>query len=131
MKIVIAKPPMFEEIDAKFKIADKDVIFAWGDRIFNPKNLTLPPAIIAHECVHGERQGRDVEFWWRRYIEDEKFRLDEEVLAHRAEYLSLVNQFGGDRNTRRRALAHVGLKLCHPIYGRMVSLSEAKKLIAA
>lgn len=131
IRIVAENPPLFDEINARFKIAGHNVIFAWGDRIYNPKRIVIPPEIMLHEQVHMERQATDIEGWWRRYIADDAFRLDEEVLAHRAEFAALVRQHGGDRNTRRRCLNFVGLKLCSPVYGRMVALHEAKKLIAA
>lgn len=105
---------MWAEIDAKFHIADEPVIFAWGDTIFNPSVIAVTPSLLSHEAVHGRRQGQDVEGWWHRYIDDDQFRFDEEVLAHRAEYWRLVRGFSFEG--RRLALDAIVEKMLAPIY---------------
>ena len=70
-----------------------------------------------HEAVHGIRQKEfGVEDWWDRYIEDKAFRYHEEMLAHRAEYLSMIRD-GSNRNMRRMALKQVAKRLASPLYG--------------
>ena len=60
VRIVCAHPPMIEEIRARFKFpAGGAVIFAWGDTIYNPQGVDIPPQLIAHEDVHGRRQNGD------------------------------------------------------------------------
>ena len=56
MRVVFGRPPMFDEINAKFHIAGKPVIFSWGDLIYNPARVTTPPHLMVHEAMHGERQ---------------------------------------------------------------------------
>jgi hypothetical protein len=128
MKIVIDRPPMWDEIDAAFKVEGKPVIFAWGDKIYNPEGGEITPELVAHEEVHGERQGADVRGWWERYIKDPHFRLAEEVPAHRAEYRHFCTR-SIDRNARALYAHAVALRLCSPLYGRMVSLKEAIALV--
>lgn len=43
--IVKARPPLFEEIAAAFPIVltHKGIIYAWGDRIYNPDAISIPP----------------------------------------------------------------------------------------
>lgn len=122
---------MFEEIDAAFHVKGKLVLFAWGDTIYNPRNAEVSSALKCHEGVHGQRQKAHpggVEGWWRRYIEDPQFRIDEELPAHRAEYKASI-QHVRDRNERYRALAFIAEKLASPLYGRLLTPSAARRLI--
>lgn len=127
MKVVVARPPLFDLISVRFNVAGRAVFYAWGDTIYNPGGVTIPPELMAHEAVHGRRQGSDVEGWWRRYIDDPKFRLAEEIPAHVEEY-RLICQTGG-RHERRAGLVNVARRLSSPLYGRLISLDEAKRVI--
>lgn len=116
MRIVHDYPPLYDAIDAAFGLElRKDVfrpIFAWGSSIYNPHHVKIPPALIAHESVHGRRQGGDIVGWWRRYIDDQKFRLAEEIPAHVAEYRALAR---GPKD--RAALVFVAKRMASPLYG--------------
>jgi hypothetical protein len=126
--IVIDVPPLWDEIDAAFKVAGKSVVFSWGDKIFNPQDVDIPPEIIVHEAVHGERQLSDIVGWWHRYIDEQQFRFDEELLAHQAEYNFLAEQ-SYNRHMRRTALKHVAQKLASPLYGKMVNKERARAML--
>ena len=128
MKIVIDYPPLFHEIDAKFRVRGKPIIYAWGPLIYNPMGIRVPLQLQAHEAVHGERQGDDIKGWWRRYIDDAAFRLAEEIPAHRVEYRVLATE-AINRQHRRHLLRVTAKRLAAPVYGRMVSLPRAIKLI--
>jgi hypothetical protein len=60
------------------------VIYAFGGFIYNPTHMTIPPELMAHETVHGQRQGDNPLGWWEQYLGDMNFRIVEELLAHRA-----------------------------------------------
>lgn len=133
--IVIAKPPMFDEIAAAFHLARMPgVIFSWGEAIiFNPSGVHISPALLAHEAVHGARQGLNdagIRHWWETYIADPEFRLREEMPAHRAEYAA-IKGLVKDRNERVRELHHIVNKLCGPLYGKMISRQDAFRAVAA
>ena len=128
MRIVRDYPPLMDEIDAKFHVRGKPITYAWGTTIYNPLNLVIPPQLIAHEAVHGQRQGRDIVGWWRRYIDDVAFRLAEEIPAHRAEYLNLV-EGQPNRQQRRQALKITAKRLAAPLYGRVVSRTQAAMIL--
>lgn len=134
MKIVVGRPPNYEEIVAAFPLAARmpGVIFAYGSEIFNPSGNLLPASLVVHESVHSERQAEvgGPSLWWRDYISDIEFRFGEEVLAHRAEYQHF-NTSGAGRNARRQYLSQVAHRLASPLYGSMVSASKAKALISA
>ena len=137
--IVHDYPPNFQEILRVFPKADMPgVIFAYDGKIYNPSGLNVPPALIAHEAVHLDRQralgpkpgavtqwsGADL--WWDQYLRDDKFRYHEELLAHAAEFWYLR---GGDRNVSARLLTSTALRLTAPLYNYQppVSLQQAMK----
>lgn len=134
MKVVRELPPLFDEIDAVFNIRDQRVIFAWGDKIFAPKQQgELPKALLVHEAVHGERQMAypgGVVAWWRRYIAEPQFRLDEEIPAHKAELAHLLTKAKGPA-MRAHYLSRTAARLAGPLYGGLITIAEAKKALAA
>lgn len=124
MKIEKSLPPNFEKIAKHIPQAHgHGVIFAYGDTIFNPSGVYIPPHIVAHEEIHGRRQlAIGVDSWWDNYIRDLDFRYNEELLAHREEYRIAC---AGSRQVRRRALKEIAKRLCSPLYGSLVSEAEA------
>jgi hypothetical protein len=130
-EIVTDYPPIYDEIASRFDLHPSDsIIFSWGDRIYNPMNVTIGPELIAHEAVHGDRQSNDpgrIKAWWTAYLLDTPFRLSEEMYAHRAEYQWLVNN--GNRKQRRSALKHTSNRLAAPLYGSMITPSAAKDIL--
>lgn len=137
MKIVVAEPPNFAAIDARFNVKGKPVYFCYGDTIFNPKGVAVPPSIVAHEMVHSARQGTDPEGWWKKYIDSVEFRIAEEVPAHRAEYLWFLERDTGKlvpkgwRSVSDFHLFHIANRLRSPLYNANLSLAKAKALICA
>lgn len=131
MPIVKAFPPNIHKIAEVFPAAVKEgVIFAYGDRIFNPSGIQIPPSLLDHERVHCERQRMmGVDAWWNKYLVDPKFRYEEELLAHRAEYAKASE--GANRQQRRYHLHHIAKRLASPLYGRVRSLEQCKKDIEA
>lgn len=138
MKISFDRPPLWEAIDKKFKVAGKPVIFAWGDTIFNPQRVPLTKELIAHEEEHGRRQfaypceaiGWELatEMWWQRYLIDPAFRLAEEIPAHVAEYRAYCKRHRGG-GSQRQMLQMIAGKLAAPLYGNLVDVKQATTLI--
>lgn len=122
------RPPNFAEILSVFPMAsNREVIFAYGQKIYNPSGKELPPALYAHERVHCTRQiEMGVEEWWKRYLTDGEFRYEEELLAHQAEWLHMVEN-APSRQMRRSALKRVAQRLSGPLYGRTVTMKQAMK----
>ena len=146
MRIVQALPPLFDEIDAAFKVRGRPILFAWGGRIFNPAGVPVPPELMAHERVHGERQLQGatdgtaegehaIGLWWGCYVKDPVFRFEEELLAHVAEFKMLCDcqrhAWRSERNMRRTLVRHVARKLAAPLYGNLINVHEAKQLLLA
>lgn len=138
MKIITALPPNYEMIATYFPIKTmKGIWFTFGDKLYNPDNVPVPDPIMKHEEVHMERQGDKVDEWWVRYCIDKEYRLAEELAAHRAEFAWHCSQPGantplpGWRSKSEYWLTKIAQRLSGPIYGGMVSTSQARRLICA
>lgn len=121
------RPPMFDEIDAAFHVAGKPVIFTWGEAIYNPESAPITPALMIHEAVHARRQGDDPAAWWRRYLVEPAFRLDEEIRAHVAEYGAICA--AGNRHLKRFHLKLIARRLSGPLYGQIIPFAEARRIL--
>lgn len=124
MQITTDYPPNYEEICKVFPLKGYKPIFAYAPYIFNPHKVMIGPDLLEHETVHGIRQGRDPETWWKRYMAEDNFRLAEEVFAHVAEYRFLEQ--GKDRVGRRRVFDYLVKRLCEPMYGYNPPLSYGR-----
>lgn len=113
MKILTMFPPNYWQINAAFNVRGRPVIFCYGDTIYNPKRIKVGPDLIAHESVHSVQQDRDPAAWWQRYIDDPRFRLHEEIAAHRAEY-----RVSGERH-------EIARRLSSGLYGNLISFDQA------
>ncbi len=132
MKIIKDVPPNFAAILRVFPGATGEgVIFAYAPDIYAPYVENIGPEFLAHESVHIARQEAiGVEEWWNKYLVDPTFRYEEELLAHRAEYQKLM-EMTPTRQVRRSALKQVAKKLAAPLYGKIISVDQAMKDIAA
>lgn len=88
-KISKLEPPVYQKAKEKFKFEmdfPAGMVFAHYPYIHVYAGR-LPEDVLVHECVHLERQKEiGVEVWWENYLNDDKFRLKEEILAYKAQY---------------------------------------------
>jgi hypothetical protein len=127
--IIIDRPPNFEQIKAAFPKAENvGILFAFDGAIYNPSGIVVPPALVAHENVHLERQRKafSADAWWAAYLTDTGYRYNEELLAHAAEFKV---QRCSDRNFVARLMVSTALRLVAPLYNYTppVSLQQAMK----
>lgn len=127
-RIIWDKPPNYNAIVARFGVLPYGVIFAWGDRIYIPDRVPLPPQLVAHEDVHRRRQGDDPQAWWDHYLVDASFRLSEEIVAHVAEYRAYCDRHKGVQK-RAKYLTVVTQRMASPIYGSLMSAARAREII--
>lgn len=133
MKVTTTKPPIYDEANKLFKLEENKMaaIFTYGDTIHNPFGCALTPELIRHEETHMEQQDGHPEvaaIWWKRYLQDPQFRLDQEAEAYGMQYKMLC-QSVKDRNARARYLYQIAGHLCGPMYGNLVTHVEAQRLI--
>lgn len=128
MQIKKEYPPNINDITAKFPLT-LDVVFTYGDTIYSPVSVDLPKHLIVHEETHGKQQAEmGVEAWWKRYIEDDKFRLYQEIQAYQNQF----KQFCKDKKNIQRQylfLEMIANDLSSKLYGSLVTKEEAKQLI--
>jgi len=127
MKVRVATPPNYDAILRTFPVLGKSVLFAYGDTVFNPAGVDIPPELMVHEEVHSKQQADNPETWWTLYLADPEFRLDEEVEAHVAE-LNHINKIY-NRHQRRKALTVLAERLASPLYGSLITTKKAKAIL--
>lgn len=121
-------PPNRDAIEARFGVLPEGVIFTYSPHVYVPSGKPLSKALEAHEGVHLVQQANNPKAWWDAYLSDDEFRLAQELEAHRAEWRVLAASIT-DRNARVRGLRAVAQRLASPMYGGLVTVSEAVKLI--
>lgn len=121
---------MYDEIAAAFDVRGKPVLFAWGSYLYAPLSASVSVPLLKHEEAHGlrQRQFPSIEDWWRRYILDAEFRLEEEKIGHRAEYEALLSRTSG-RAERRKMVSFVAGKLASPLYRYSFTKDEARRFL--
>jgi len=126
-RIVKGFPPNFEEIKARFN-PPPNTVFAYGDTIYAPGGTDLPANLVVHEETHFVQQQRvgGPDEWWRRYIDDPRFRLEQEVEAYRAQLAAVADL---PRPMRRELLAHICKSLASRMYGGLVTKEQARRLV--
>lgn len=128
MRVLTMLPPNFAAINRAFGVRGKPVIYAYGNTIYNPARILVHPSLVQHELVHSRRQGDDPAGWWDQYIADKAFRLAEEIPAHQAEYASIC-RCRTTEAARAEDLNRIAERLASPLYGGLIGIDEAKRLI--
>ena len=106
-------------------------IFAYDGVIYSPSGTRLEAALIAHEQVHFAQQASyagGVVQWWRDFLASPKFRLSQELPAHRVEWAEFLKT-NPPRKHKRLRIKHMAKRLSGKMYGCMISAAEAKRLI--
>lgn len=132
MNVVPTYPPNYEKIAKRFDIKGRHgIIFTYGTTIYNPSRIEISPDLFAHERVHSVRQGKiegGPEAWWNAYCDRAEFRLQEELLAYKEQWRFAQENY--PRAQRRGLLDHISKALAGPMYGNMMSVKEAKRMIS-
>lgn len=121
-------PPIYSRLHDKFGVEWEDgLIIAHSPYIYCL--IDIPPEKMVHECVHTKRQDEiGVDLWYDRYIEDDAFRLDEEVRAYREEF-KFLKKYVKDREFLFHLRNDICKNLSSSIYGNLVTLDEALNII--
>lgn len=132
MKVVVGYPPNIERIELTFPdIRKMPVVFCYGNTIYNPDDKRpVPKHLEVHEAVHMEQQGLydgGPEAWWREYLDNPLFRIEQEIPAYAAQVAYIHEQHGGRKT--EQALQTYSRALAGPIYGNAISYFSAKQRI--
>jgi hypothetical protein len=132
MKMSHDLPPMLDAIRANGMdpVVEK-TCFTYGDVIYNPGKLNVPPDMFAHEETHSFQQGGNPAGWWSRYLTDQWFRIDQEVEAFAVQYVWYGQHVSHDRNARARFLFKLSALLAAPTYGSVIGSIAAQRMIQA
>ena len=133
MRIVNERPPewIMQGCLSQFRVDVEGTFWTYGDTIYNPGGHALPPDIVAHEEQHSVQQanhegGKDG--WWRQYLDEPRFRLEQEAEAYGAQYRFYCEHVG-DRNKRALFLHRLAATLSGPLYQVAVSVQQARAMI--
>lgn len=126
MKVLAEFPPNYNKLVEVFAVGQgSGTVFCYGDKIYNPFNLALRDDLIYHESIHAKQQYRigGPENWWKRYIKDPKFRIDQEIVAYGKQVAFLRSKYGEEKGLQ----AHQAFSgfVSGPVYGNAISRSSA------
>jgi hypothetical protein len=131
--IISNKPPepkLYNKVVEAFGVNfDEGIVFTVGNTIHS--KYRIPEDLMRHELVHVRQQSEykgGYKKWWKDYLADPKFRLSQEVEAYRVQ-AQFIEATVKDRNEKARQIHKIASDLAGPIYGNLVSLSDAKKYI--
>lgn len=110
--------PLLEKFKERFPI-DSDTVFAYDNKIYT--NQDLPEHLVIHEKTHHKQQERDgLEYWVENYLNDPKYRLEQEIEAYRAQIQSIK-----DRNYKTIVRYKSAKTLSSGLYGGLLTFQEA------
>lgn len=128
MKEVHQWPPNIQEISKVFPLDKFNPVFTYGNILYNPLRKSLPTDLIRHEEVHEKQQekmGKDN--WWKLYLEDKKFRLEQEVEAYREQARFVETYY--NRKMRKLIRKELPKHLSSALYGNLINKQLAEELI--
>jgi hypothetical protein len=127
IKVIHSYPPNYQIISENFPVTENQV-YAYYPNIYIPSDKDPEPSLLLHENVHCESQKKiGVDVWWFRYITDREFRLEEELIAFAAQFAFIKTVYQGQQV--KDMLHEFAVNLSSPLYGNLVSKSEADTLI--
>jgi len=128
MKIKNELPPIYNQIVEAGMKPSPNAIYAYGNDIYNPSGQTISPDLIAHEETHCRQQGTEPDAWWSRYIDDQYFRIKQEVEAYAVQFKFLCKTIK-DRNRQDKILREISTILASPTYGSVIGSQSAYTMI--
>lgn len=129
-------PPIWEELVKTFgpivhkKWNDRVLVVVYGDTIHQSFKHTMPMDLKVHEMTHVRQHlayPGGPAAWWKRYLEDITFRLDQEIEAYRNQYR--YSQDYMSRPDRRDLIKHMAGDLSSALYGNALSYDRAVAII--
>jgi len=130
VKIVKDYPPNYDKICEAIPgvVGNDNICFTYGDTVYSPSTDEFSDHLTEHESIHIKQQskmGRDE--WWDRYLKDEKFRLEQELEAYRAQYQFVYKNYG--RENAYFLVKEISKDLSGDMYGNILKKKQARKEI--
>lgn len=112
--------PLLEQYKRVFDITE-NTIFAYDGVIYS--DYTLTKDLLVHEETHLKRQDKiGVDLWVSKYLSDPQFRLEEELIAYKAQLESIK-----DRGFRNAVRMDCATALSSDLYGGIITKDQAIK----
>lgn len=114
MKQLIDFPPNYKEI-TRFLKPEKETFYCYGDVIYNPSGVEIPPDIEYHEGIHAKQQKSFLSpaLWWTKYLIDQDFRLDQELEAFTKQWMFIYKHIP---KVKKESLEVISNILASPMY---------------
>lgn len=131
MKISHEKPPIYDALVESFGINwDDGIVITYGDTLHTKEGNNIPQDLVVHEKTHTRQQSAfGLDDWWKYYIANPTFRMEQEAEAYRNQW-QFISQNTKDRNEAFRRKMKIVQDFSSPIYGNIVTHSEALKIIS-
>jgi len=127
MQIKHKLPPNHNQIKQVLKTTEY-TIYCYGDIIYNPSGLPLTDDLEYHESIHAHQQKlMGVEEWWEKYLEDKRFRLEQEIEAYKLQMEYADEHY--DRPKRREIKKEIIKNLSSDLYGKLLTKKEVKEIL--
>lgn len=130
MNFSTKKPSVYKILHDEFGVEWEDhILITIGDTIHTKDPDIVRPDLLVHEKCH-EVQQREmgIKEWWKRYLEDPRFRLDQECQAYKCQAIWLKKNLN-DRNKRFKFIHSMAVDLSSEMYGKVISYNEAYKFL--
>ncbi len=131
MKVSTDWPPNIKEIREAFDLEGLEVVFTYGDTIYNPFKGIISPHLHDHEETHMRQQQAyegGAAAWWKRYLKDPEFRVSQELEAYGRQYRTYCKTVK-ERNYCALFLHELAKDFSGPMYGNCISTGEAQAAI--
>jgi hypothetical protein len=154
MKIVNILPPIYRQITDRWPINPDRTVFTYNHLLYDPGKNEIPDHLMVHEEHHAKQQdalapihtascfctkdllepcscgalqmGSDA--WWKRFLEDPLFRIDQEAEAYAVQY-NFYCRYKKDRNDQARFISQIAGILSSGTYGNVIGHSDAIAMI--
>jgi len=135
VKISKKKPPkwILDAVKEKWGVEWNDgIIFTYGDQISNSIGR-MSADLLVHEMHHTIQQRNYADFdgpdkWWKRYLEDDQFRYEQELECYRLQH-KWLKEVNKNKQETWMFTRHYANCLSGPMYGNLVSFDEAIEAI--
>lgn len=131
MQILTEKPPEWIMTGClnNFRLDLNTTLWTYEDAIYNPGGFEVSDDLLAHEQTHMVQQAKyegGAEAWWKEYLVNSQFRLEQEMQAYGIQYAFFCSKVK-DRNKQTKFLWRLSDILSGPLYQVAISSQEARK----